>query len=236
MRASPEARATSFDAQGKPDESFALPDHLFAAPVNVPLMHAVVRAQLAAARSGSHSTKTRAEVRGGGAKPWRQKGTGRARHGSIREPQWVGGGIAHGPKPRDYGMRINKKEKALALASALTTRARDGNVVVVELPSFDRPSTRLAKELLDGWGANGKVLIVLGDDEDLADEVWKSFRNLREVMTVRRPTAALVLSADTIVFTREALASISGGPAASAATGEGESEPGSSGIQEKGAS
>jgi large subunit ribosomal protein L4 len=202
-------KAIYFDASGKGVKGFKLPPSLFAAAVNVPVMHAVVRSQLAAARSGSHSTKTRAEVRGGGARPWRQKGTGRARHGSTREPQWVGGGIAHGPKPRDYGMRINKKEKVLALRSALTVRAQDGSVVVVDLPTFDQPETRRAIELLERWGATGKVLLVLGDDQELPDEVWKSFRNLPQVMTVRRPTASMVLVADTVVFTKDALDTLS---------------------------
>lgn len=202
-------KAVYFDSSGRSDDGFELPSSLFAAAVNVPVMHAVVRSQLAAARSGSHSTKTRAEVRGGGARPWRQKGTGRARHGSIREPQWVGGGVAHGPKPRDYGMRINKKEKVLALRSALTVRAQDGRVVVVDLPAFEQPETRKAIELLERWGATGKVLLVLGDDQDLPDEVWKSFRNIPEVMMVRRPTASMVLTADTVVFTKDALDSMS---------------------------
>ena len=211
------ARVSYFDAQGNQDDGFELPGEIFAAPVNVSVMHAVVRSQLAAARSGSHSTKTRAEVRGGGAKPWRQKGTGRARHGSIREPQWVGGGIAHGPKPKDYSMRINKKEKALALASALTLRARDRRVVVVDLPAFERPETRRAKGLLDLWDASGRVLIVLGDDQELPDEVWKSFRNLPQVLAVRHPTAAMVLAADTVVVTKDALGSLRKGTEAPAA-------------------
>jgi large subunit ribosomal protein L4 len=193
------------DEQGKPGGEVGLPAALFDAPVNHAVMHAVVRAQLAAARSGTHSTKTRAEVRGGGARPWRQKGTGRARHGSIREPQWVGGGIAHGPKPSKYSMRISKKEKALALSSALTVRAREGKVMVVDIPEFEQPETRRAALLLERWETEGRVLLVMGDGPEEAPEVWKSFQNLPEVLSVRHPTASMVLGADTVVLTRVAL-------------------------------
>jgi large subunit ribosomal protein L4 len=197
------------DEQGKPGGEVGLPAALFDAPVNHAVMHAVVRAQLAAARSGTHSTKTRAEVRGGGARPWRQKGTGRARHGSIREPQWVGGGIAHGPKPRKYSMRISKKEKALALSSALTVRARQGKVMVVDIPEFEQPETRRAALLLERWETEGRVLLVMGDGPEEAPEVWKSFQNLPEVLSARHPTASMVLGADTVVLTRAALEALS---------------------------
>jgi large subunit ribosomal protein L4 len=202
-------KARYFDALGKSGEEVDLPAAIFDAPVNPAVMHAVVRAQLAAARSGTHSTKTRAEVRGGGARPWRQKGTGRARHGSIREPQWVGGGVAHGPKPRDYSMRVSKKEKALALTSALTVRARDGKVMVVDLPEFEQPETRRAASLLERWGVTGRVLLVMGDDPEVASDVWKSFRNLPQVVSVRHPTASMVLAADTVVLARDALGELS---------------------------
>jgi large subunit ribosomal protein L4 len=197
------------DEQGKPGGEVGLPAALFDAPVNHAVMHAVVRAQLAAARSGTHSTKTRAEVRGGGARPWRQKGTGRARHGSIREPQWVGGGIAHGPKPRKYSVRISKKEKALALSSALTVRAREGKVMVVDIPEFEHPETRRAALLLERWETEGRVLLVMGDGPEEAPEVWKSFQNLPEVLSARHPTASMVLGADTVVLTRVALEALS---------------------------
>ena len=202
-------KAPYHDEQGKAGGEVGLPAALFDAPVNPAVMHAVVRAQLAAARSGTHSTKTRAEVRGGGARPWRQKGTGRARHGSIREPQWVGGGIAHGPRPRKYSTRISKKEKALALSSALTVRAREGKVIVVDIPEFERPETRRAALLLERWGIEGRVLLVMGDGPEEAPGVWKSFRNLPQVLTVRHPTASMVLGADTVVLTRDALDALS---------------------------
>lgn len=196
-------KAPLYGADGKQSGDFDLPGTYNVEP-NVPVMHAVVRAQLAAARSGSSSTKTRAEVRGGGVKPWRQKGTGRARHGSIREPQWVGGGVAHGPKPRSYDQRISKKEKALALSSALTVRAREGAVKVVELPEFDKPETRRAVKLLEQWGCEGKVLLVTGS-ERLADNAFLSFRNLGNVLVASVPTAYFVLASDTVVIARSAL-------------------------------
>jgi large subunit ribosomal protein L4 len=207
------ATITFVDASGQKSQVDA-PGTIFDVQVNVPVMHEAVRAELAAARAGTHSTKTRAEVRGGGRKPWRQKGTGRARHGSIREPQWVGGGVAHGPKPRDYSMRINKKLRALALRSALTDRAREGQVVVVDLPSFPEPETRRAVELLGRWGATGKTLLVLGHPGEQAN-VWKSFRNLPNVLSTPRPTTYTVLAADTVVFTRQTLAALSGDEAVS---------------------
>lgn len=202
-------KARSFDAEGK-DGEVDLASDLFDVQVNVPVMHEVVRAQLAAARAGTHSTKTRGEVRGGGRKPWRQKGTGRARHGSIREPQWVGGGVAHGPKPRDHSFRVNRKTRALALRSALTDRAREGRVIVVDIPAFEVPDTKQAVELLEQWGVKGKALFVASrSEEEPHRNAWKSFRNLPEVLTVSYPTAYTVLAADTIVFTRAALTELS---------------------------
>jgi large subunit ribosomal protein L4 len=202
------ATITFVDASGGKSQVDA-PGSIFDVRVNVPAMHEAVRAELAAARAGTHSTKTRAEVRGGGRKPWRQKGTGRARHGSIREPQWVGGGVAHGPKPRDYSMRINRKLRALALRSALTDRAMSGQVVVVDLPAFPEPETKRAVELLGRWGATGKTLLVLGHPGEQTN-VWKSFRNLPNVLSALRPTTYTVLAADTVVFTRQTFEALSG--------------------------
>src|SRR5688500_4732054 len=145
-------------------------------------MHQVVTAQLAAARAGTHSTKTRGEVRGGGKKPWRQKGTGRARHGSIREPQWVGGGTVFGPKPRDYSVSVNKKMKAAALRSALSSRAAEDKILVVEdLADAQPPKTKRAVSALRAWGLQGKVLLVLRGDET---SVAYAFRNLPHVHVV----------------------------------------------------
>jgi large subunit ribosomal protein L4 len=192
------------DAQGKVVQQRELPAEFFDAAVNPPLMHQVVVAGLAALRSGTHSTKTRAEVAGGGRKPWRQKGTGRARQGSIRAPQWVGGGVAHGPKPRDYEMRVNKKMKRVALRSALTDAVQSGKLTVVGGLAFDGPRTKDALGVLDALGLDGKVLLVLaGPDES----VERSFRNLPNVKIdyLGNVSTYDVLYADQVLFTAEAL-------------------------------
>jgi large subunit ribosomal protein L4 len=178
---------------------------LFGVQPNVPLMHQVVTAQLANRRAGTQSTKTRAEVRGGGAKPWRQKGTGRARQGSTRSPQWQGGGVALGPKPRKYTQRTPKKMIRLALASALSDRAKGEQVVVVDDWGFgDTPSTKAARALLGAVGVSGKVLVVVRPDDVVAA---KSFRNLPEVHVL--PASDLnaydILCSDYVVFTSETL-------------------------------
>jgi large subunit ribosomal protein L4 len=185
--------------------SVTLADSIFGVQPNVPVMHQVVTAQLAAARAGTQSTLTRAEVRGGGKKPWRQKGTGRARQGSIRAPHWAGGGVALGPKPRKYDQKTPKKMVALALKGALSDRANEGRVMVVDQWSFEKPSTRAAKAALAALGVtNENVLIVLSrDDED----VYKSFRNLPEVqcMLAGELNTYDVLNNDWIVFTEATL-------------------------------
>src|SRR4051795_10992122 len=154
-----------------------LDDKVFGIQPNVPVMHQVVTAQLAGARAGTQSTKTRAEVRGGGAKPWKQKGTGRARAGSSRSPAWTGGGVALGPKPRKYDQKTPKKMIRLALASALSDRAAESKVVVVDEWAFDAPSTKAAKAALGALELTGRVLVVLRPDDTNA---WLSFRNLPE--------------------------------------------------------
>ncbi|MBW8825888.1 MAG: 50S ribosomal protein L4 [Acidobacteria bacterium] len=181
-----------------------LDDALFGVQPNVPVMHQVVTAQLAARRSGTQSTKTRAEVRGGGAKPWRQKGTGRARQGSTRAPHWQGGGVALGPKPRSYQQRTPKKMIRLALLSALSDRASDGRVVVVDGWGFEGPSTKQAQALLDAVGVTGKALVVVGADEITAA---KSFRNIPQVHVLLNTelNAYDVLCSDYVVFTPETL-------------------------------
>ncbi len=177
---------------------------------NMAVMHQVVNAQLAGKRAGTHSTKTRAEVRGGGAKPWKQKGTGRARAGSSRSPIWIGGGIAHGPKPRDYSQRTNKKMKSLALRSALSDRAADKRIVVVKDWGFEKPSTKAAIAALKDLNVEGKALVVLGRDEDVA---WKSFRNLGEVHLLHSDQLNTydVLVSDYVVFSAECLPGTSEG-------------------------
>ncbi|MDP8988058.1 MAG: 50S ribosomal protein L4 [Actinomycetota bacterium] len=192
------------DSSGADTGTVELDGRLFGVEPNVPLMHQVVTAQLAAARSGTASTLTRAEVRGGGAKPWRQKGTGRARQGSIRSPQWRGGGVALGPKPRSYRQRTPKKMVRGALSSALSDRAAAGRVVVTTSWDFDRPSTKAAKAALRALGLDGRVLVVLSHDDEIAE---KSFRNLPQVQTL--PASQLnaydVLVSDWVVFTRATL-------------------------------
>lgn len=202
-------KASYFQENGS--SQIDLPAEIFGAQVNVPVMHQVVVASAAAQRSGTHSTKTRAEVRGGGVKPWRQKGTGRARHGSIREPQWVGGGVAHGPKPTDHSVRVNKKTRVLALKSALTDRAREGNIVVADIPAFEEPRTSRAVELLKQWEAGRKTLIVCAPGETESHlATWKSFRNLPFVLTVAAASAYTVLAADRVIFTKAGLDHLAG--------------------------
>ena len=178
---------------------------IFGVQPNVPVMHQVVTAQLAAARAGTHSTLTRAEVRGGGRKPWRQKGTGRARQGSTRAPHWAGGGVAMGPKPRDYRQKTPKKMVQLALRGALSDRANDNKIVVVDAWEFPNPKTKDAKVALEALGlAEGRVLVVLSRDDEVA---FKSFRNLGDVQIIlaEELNPYDILCNDWIVFTRTTL-------------------------------
>jgi large subunit ribosomal protein L4 len=187
-----------------------LPAPLFEAPVNTALMHQVVVASLAAQRAGTHSTKTRGDVRGGGTKPWRQKGTGRARQGSIRAPHWTGGGIVHGPIPRDHSARVNKKMKRAALRSALTDAAQSGKLAVISALAFDGPRTKDAVGMVEALELEGAILVVIpGPDE----AVEKSFRNLPQVKIDYPANLSTydVLYADRVVFTTEALDGLSRG-------------------------
>ena len=184
-----------------------LDDKVFGIQPNVPVMHQVVTAQLAGARSGTQSTKTRAEVRGGGAKPWKQKGTGRARAGSSRSPMWTGGGVALGPKPRKYDQKTPKKMIRLALLSALSDRASEGNVVVIDGWDLPAPSTRAAKAALAGLGLNGKKVLVVCGPDDL--NVALSFRNLQDChpILMTELNAYDVLVSDVVLFTKDTLPS-----------------------------
>ncbi|WP_086842944.1 50S ribosomal protein L4 [Amycolatopsis kentuckyensis] len=211
---------------GKADGTVDLPEEIFDVQANVALMHQVVVAQQAAARQGTHDTKTRGEVRGGGKKPYRQKGTGRARQGSTRAPQFAGGGVVHGPTPRDYSQRTPKKMKAAALRGALSDRARAGQLhVVTELVTGEKPSTKAAKAALAAVTAAKRVLVVL----DRADELsWVSLRNLPEVhiLWADQLNTYDVLVNDDVVFTKAAYDAFVAGPArgkavkASARSGE----------------
>jgi large subunit ribosomal protein L4 len=198
------ATVTLRSRSGSDAGTVELADDVFGIEPNVSVMHQVVTAQLAAKRSGTQSTRTRAEVAGGGVKPFKQKGTGRARAGSIRSPLWRGGGVALGPKPRSYAQRTPKKMKRLALRSALSDRAAEDKVVVVDAWDFDVPRTRDAREALAALGVEGRALVVLGEGDELA---WRSFRNLPtvHVISVAELNTYDVLVSDYVVFTAETL-------------------------------
>src|SRR3984957_4463172 len=190
---------------GKKDGSVELPAELFDVEPNIALMHQVVTAQQAAGRQGTHSTKTRGEVRGGGKKPYRQKGTGRARQGSTRAPQFTGGGVVHGPKPRDYSQRTPKKMIAAALRGALSDRARNGRIhAITELVSGQTPSTKSARAFLGTLTDRKQVLIVIGHSDEAGA---KSVRNLPGVhlLTPGQLNTYDVLRSDDVVFSVEAL-------------------------------
>ena len=176
----------------------------FEARFNMPLVHETVRAELAARRRGTAATKTRGEVSGGGAKPWRQKGTGRARAGSSRSPLWTGGGTAFGPSPRSYTFKINRKERRAALRSALSMHAERESVAVFDAAAFAEPSTSQAAALLDDWGAAAPTLVVLGAEEAAAG---KSFRNIRriEALPVEDVGVADVVGAASLLVSEAAL-------------------------------
>jgi large subunit ribosomal protein L4 len=202
-------------------DSVELPAHVFDVPANIPLMHQVVVAQQAAARQGTHDTKTRGEVRGGGKKPYRQKGTGRARQGSTRAPQFAGGGVVHGPTPRDYTQKKPKKMKAAALRGALSDRARSGAVhVLSSLVTGDAPSTKTARKVVesllggvDGSTERTRVLAVLDRDDRVSR---LSLRNLQQVhiLTPGQLNTYDVLYSDVVLFTSAALETFLAGPIA----------------------
>lgn len=203
-------KAPLFSVAGKSTGEAELNTEVFGVEPNVGLMHQVVTAQLAGARAGTHKTKKRGEVRGGGAKPWRQKGTGRARAGSLRSPIFRGGGVAHGPTPRDYSQRTPRKMKRLALYSALSTRAGESAIKVIDSFDWDNPRTKDAVELLNALGANGKTLLVL---RRLDESAGIAFRNLANVWITEPAhlTTYDVLWASQLIFTSESLKTVNGG-------------------------
>ena len=215
MSAQLETEVTSVDvigADGKKAGSLDLPAEIFGVQVNVPLIHQVVVAQLAAARQGTHDTKTRGEVRGGGRKPYKQKGTGRARQGSTRAPQFAGGGTVHGPTPRDYAQRTPKKMKAAALRGALSDRARNGRLHVVEgLVTGETPSTKAAVTALAAISDRRHVLVVIDREDDVT---WLSLRNVPSVHIIAPDQLNTydVLVSDDVVFTRSAYDAFVAGP------------------------
>jgi large subunit ribosomal protein L4 len=200
------------DANGASTGSVDLPAEIFGVQVNVPLIHQVVVAQLAAARQGTHDTKSRGEVRGGGKKPYKQKGTGRARQGSIRAPQFTGGGVVHGPTPRDYSQRTPKKMKAAALRGALSDRARNSRVhVVAGLVVSDTPSTKVAVQALASISERRNLLVVVQREDDVT---WLSLRNVPSVhlITPDQLNTYDVLVSDDVIFTRGAFDAFVAGP------------------------
>jgi len=201
------------DVQGKKSGTAELPAEIFDVVTNIPLIHQVVVAQRAATRQGTHATKTRAQVSGGGRKPHKQKGTGRARQGSIRAPQFAGGGIVHGPQPRDYSQRTPKKMKVAALRGALSDRARADRVHVLKsVVSGDTPSTKNAIAAIAAVTAGRRALVVLERTDELA---WKSLRNAPDAhaVSVGQLNTYDVLVHDDIVFTAAALDAFLAGPA-----------------------
>ena len=210
------------EADGTVSGTVTLDEAMFGIQPNVPVLHQVVTAQLAAARAGTQSTKTRAEVSGGGKKPFKQKGTGRARQGSERAPHFTGGGVALGPKPRSYRQRTPRKMIQLALRSALSDRAAEGKVVVVNSWPWETPRTKDARAALDVLGLDGKVLVVLARTEE---EAYKSFRNLPgvQLMLAGELNAYDILCNDWIVFNAQTLPAgdITEGVVAADAAGEG---------------
>lgn len=208
MADTPKARV--YDSAGRQTGEMPLEAAVFGIEPNVAVMHQVVTARLAALRSGTSSTKTRGEVSGGGRKPWKQKGLGRARQGSTRSPQWKGGGVVFGPKPRSYAQRTPRKMRRLALASALSARAAEGEVRVVDSFGWTEPKTSAVVSMLDKMGVGGKVLFVLGRGDRIAE---RSVRNLPQaiVLPVDQLNAYDVLWAETVVFTGATVTGVGAG-------------------------
>ena len=207
MAAAEKSSATVYDRDGKQSGTIELPEAVFNAPVNEAVLHQAVRRQLANDRQGTHQTKTRGDVSGGGKKPWKQKGTGRARQGSTRAPQWRHGGIVFGPHPRTYEQKMPRKQRRLALRSALSVKSQEGAVRIVEEIALEAPKTSILAGLFDEMGAGARTLFVI-PEHDLMLE--KSTRNLAGVKTILATNLnpADVLTADTIVFTRSALTQV----------------------------
>ena len=197
-------QTTILTADGKESGTVELTETLFSAPVNEALIHQAVVRQLAARRLGTADTLTRGEIRGGGKKPWRQKGTGRARQGTRTAPQWSGGGVVFGPHPRSYEQKMPAKMRRSALRGVLSAKQSDGAVRVVEAFELEEPRTKIMLERLAGWNAEGKVLLVLAGRDGAVE---RSARNLRHVRVILADSLNVVdlLEADTVIFTRDAL-------------------------------
>ncbi len=200
------ANVSVYNMEGKEVGTIELNDAVFGVEINEHLVHMAVVQQLANNRQGTQKAKTRSEVSGGGRKPWRQKGTGHARQGSTRAPQWTGGGVVFAPVPRDYSFKLNKKEKRAALKSALTSRVQDGKLIVVDELKFDEIKTKKFKAVMDNLKVN-KALVVLGENDE---KVVKSARNIPTVKTALVNTINVydILKGDTLVLTKDAVAKI----------------------------
>ena len=200
------ANVSVFNMEGKEVGTIELNDAVFGAPINEHLVHMSVVQHLANKRQGTQKAKTRSEVSGGGRKPWRQKGTGHARQGSIRAPQWKGGGVVFAPVPRDYSFKLNKKEKRAALKSVLTSRVQDGKLIVVDDLKFDEIKTKKFKAVMDNLKVS-KALVVLADNDE---KVVLSARNIPAVKTAQVNTSNVydILKGDTLVLTKDAVAKI----------------------------
>ena len=200
------AKVAVYTMDGAENGQIELNDSIFGVEVNIPVMHQVVVAHLANLRQGTQSAKTRAEVRGGGRKPWRQKGTGHARQGSIRAPQWVGGGVVFAPKPRDYSMKINKKVRRLALKSALTSKVEEQKIVVLESLELAQIKTKEMKKVLDTFKIDNALVVMDGENQN----VVLSARNIPGVKTMRADmiNAYDILRHDAFIVTKDAVAKI----------------------------
>ncbi len=200
------AKVAVYTMDGAQNGEIELNDQIFGAEVNIPVMHQVVVAHLAKLRQGTQSAKTRAEVSGGGRKPWRQKGTGHARQGSIRSPQWVGGGVVFAPKPRDYSMKVNKKVRRVALKSALSSKVQDAKILVLESLSLDEIKTKAMKKVLDNLKVENALIVMDGTETN----VVLSARNLPGVKTLRADMINTydILKYDTLIVTKDAVAKI----------------------------
>jgi large subunit ribosomal protein L4 len=207
MAANPKSSATVYDLKGAESGQVELPEAVFNAPLNAAVLHQAVRRQQANDRQGTHDTKTRGEVSGGGKKPWKQKGTGRARQGSTRAPQWRHGGTVFGPHPRSYEQKMPRKQRRLALRVALSVKAHEGAVRIVEEITLEEPKTRLVADLFTQLGAGAGTLFVIPEHDLLLE---KSTRNLASVKTILATNLnpSDVLTANTVVFTRAALSQV----------------------------
>lgn len=192
-----------FNIKGEKTGEIELNDNIFGVNINVPVMHETVLSYMASKRQGTHSTKNRGEVRGGGIKPWRQKGTGRARQGSIRAPQWIKGGVVFGPKPRDYSYDVPKKVKRLALKSALSSKVKDNEIIVIEDINLEEPKTKNIAALLKNFKVNNALIVI----QDGRDNVILSSRNIQNVKAVKANSLNVydILKYDRFIVTKDAI-------------------------------